>query len=399
MRISVPIGRIMRPSGIAISAVLLSFCAWLCPDFGVLRKGFTVAEHPGMIAWFILLSWYGLIFASLSVGQRLAGLFVGEWPKNGAPSIDSAGVYRIFTFLAAFGTIMTLIRIFQTLSIPQAAIYFYIGQGNRIKNALYENYGAGILSLRYLVVYSAALAIYRTIKFRKLTLLNVVNLVLLAAAALISSRLILIATLLTSGFLVTLGKGHVRISVLKLVTWLAMIFGVLSLLNVSRNRSFYDKHDLSFTQAGISEIVTYLGSPFHVALGAARRLDEITAGAPELYREYIDIEPELSTNSAFVHLHAEMGYMAWPYICLICCFMGFVFSWLASLGNTSFLLPCGAILYACAELWRLDLFQQGIFIVWFVSGIGIPALFTLFNTMRLSETRESDTAGLAGPQP
>jgi len=53
--------------------------------------------------------------------------------------------------------------------------------------------------------------------------------------------------------------------------------------------------------------------------------------------------------------------------------MGFLFEFLASLGKTVFLLPCGAILYASAELWRLDLFQQGIFIVWMVTGIGLPA--------------------------
>ena len=80
------------------------------------------------------------------------------------------------------------------------------------------------------------------------------------------------------------------------------------------------------------------------------------------------------TNSAFVHLHEQIGYYSWPYISLICLFMGVVFEALASLGKTIFLLPCGAILYGSAELWRLDLFHQGTFIVWFVIGIGLPAL-------------------------
>lgn len=237
-------------------------------------------------------------------------------------------------------------------------------------------------SLRYLVVYSASLAIYRTIKLRKLTLLNIANVVLLGVTVLISSRLILIATLLISFFLVNWGKSFIRISAVKLTVCIAIVFGMLSLLNASRNRNFYASRDLSFTQAGISEIITYLGSPFHVSIGAARRIGEITAGGPESYREYIDIEPELSTNSAFVYLHAQMGYFAWLYICVICCFMGFVFGWLASFGRSCFLLPCGAILYGCAELWRLDLFQQGIFVVWLVCGIGVPALFFLFGRRR-----------------
>ena len=118
--------------------------------------------------------------------------------------------------------------------------------------------------------------------------------------------------------------------------------------------------------------ITYLGSPFNVALGAASRTDEIASGRTDLYREYIDIEPLLTTNSAFVQLHETMGYAAWPYIGIVCCFMGFMFSWLSSFGRTSLLLPCGAILYGSAELWRIDLFRQGIFIVWVVAGIGVP---------------------------
>jgi hypothetical protein len=383
MSIRLPISKVMNPPGMAVFAVLLSFCAWLCPDFGVLRKGFTVPEDPGVAAWLILLSWYVVIFASLSLGVRVGRFVAGERAKHNVPSVDSAAVSRIFTFLAAFGTISTLIRIFQTLSIPQAVIYFYLGQGNRIKNTLYDNYSAGILSLRYLVVYSAALAIYRTVRCGRLTILNIANVLLLALTVLISSRLILVATLLTSLFLVTSERGYIKISIVKLAACVAIVFGILSLLNASRNRNFYTKRDLSFTQAGVSEIVTYLGSPFHVAIGAARRLDEITAGDPELYREYIDIEPELSTNSAFVHLHAQMGYLAWAYVSILCCFMAFVFSWLSAFGKSSFLLACGAILYGCAELWRLDLFQQGIFVVWMVCGIGVPALFALVSRQRV----------------
>ena len=89
---------------------------------------------------------------------------------------------------------------------------------------------------------------------------------------------------------------------------------------------------------------------------------------------YVDVEINLMTNSAFFHLTQQIGYFSWVYIALICLFMGLVFEALASLGKTIFLLPCGAILYGSAELWRLDLFQQGTFIVWFVIGIGLPAL-------------------------
>ena len=67
----------------ALLAVLLSCCGWLCPDFGILRKGFTVPEQPGPLAWFILVSWYVLVFVSLSLGQRLGVLFTGERSGHG----------------------------------------------------------------------------------------------------------------------------------------------------------------------------------------------------------------------------------------------------------------------------------------------------------------------------
>ena len=387
MALKLNINRITKPSGIAFFAVTLSFCAWLCPDFGVLRKGFDVAEHPSVFSSFILFSWYLLIFTGFIVGQKLgAAVASPRRERINLPRLDSRPIYLAFTILAAIGTVATLFRIFRALPPLQAALYIYLGQANRLKNTLYDDYSAGILSLRYLILYSASLAIYQTVKFRKISFLAIANIVLLGATVLISSRLILIATLVVSAFLINYGKLHIKISPIKLGICATLLFLILSVLNSSRNSNFYAKQNQTFGEAGISEIITYLGSPFNVALGAASRTDEITSGRTELYREYIDIEPLLTTNSAFVQLHETMGYAAWPYIGIVCCFMGFMFSWLSSFGRTSFLLPCGAILYGSAELWRIDLFRQGIFIVWLVAGIGVPAISLLLGKRHLNRS-------------
>jgi|SRR5579862_687279 len=384
MALKINIARLMRPSGIALLAVTLSFCAWLCPDFGELRKGFTVAEHPGFFSSLIVFSWYLLIFTGLALGQRLgAGFAGGRIRQPNLPPLDSPFIYGTFTVLGAIGTIDTFIRIFQALPLFQALLYIYLGQANRLKVTLYEGYSAGIPSLRYLVLYSASLSIYRFVKRKRISFLGILNLLLLGATVFISSRLILIATLLLSAFLIGYGKQTIRISLLKLGVFTALIFVVLSVLNSSRNKNFYSSRNQSFAQAGLSEIITYLGSPFHVSLGAASRIDDIVAGPADLYREYIDVEEALTTNSAFVQLHEQMGYLAWPYIGIVCCLMGFMFTWLTSFGKTALLLPSGAILYGAAELWRIDLFQQGIFIVWFVVGIALPATLLLFGKRRL----------------
>jgi hypothetical protein len=387
MALKLNINRIMTPYGIALLAVVLSFCAWLCPDFGVLRKGFDVTEHSSVFSSFILFSWYLLIFTGFIIGQRLGAVFAS--PSRECitlPRLDSRSVYWTFTILGTIGTIATFVRIFRALPPLQAALYIYLGQANRLKNTLYVDYSAGITSLRYLVLYSASLAIYRTVKFRKISFLAIANIALLAATVLISSRLILIATLVVSAFLITYGKRDIRISPVKLGICATLLFLILSVLNSSRNSNFYATQNQTFGEAGISEIITYLGSPFNVALGAASRTDEIASSRTDLYREYIDIEPLLTTNSAFVQLHETMGYAAWPYVGIVCCFMGFMFSWLSSFGRTSLLLPCGAILYGSAELWRIDLFRQGIFIVWFAAGIGVPAILLLFGKRRLNRS-------------
>jgi hypothetical protein len=191
-------------------------------------------------------------------------------------------------------------------------------------------------------------------------------------ALLLGSRLIFIATLLTVVFLLSFGKKSIRFSIPKLTIFATLLFLILSALNFSRNANYYERNKLSFGLAGVSEILAYLGSPFQVAIGSAPVVDQLVAGGDQTYRNYVDEEINLNTNSAFVHLHEQMGYVSWGYIAAICLFMGFVFEILASLGKTIFLLPCGIILYGSAELWRLDLFHQGIFIVWFVMGIGLP---------------------------
>jgi hypothetical protein len=386
MRLKINIDRIMRPSGIAIFAITLSICAWLFPDFGLLRKGFTVAEHPDLASSFILFSWYLLIFSSFRVGQEMGASFAASRRStNNIPPLSSQAMYLVFTALSAIGVAATFFRIFHTLPFQQAVLYISLGQANRLKNTLYDDYSAGILSLRYLVLYSASLSIYRIVKFRKLSLLSIVNLVLLAMTALLSSRLILVATVLTSAFLLNYAKKSIRISPARIGIFACILFAILSLLNSSRNGNFYAERNLSFTEASISEMITYLGAPFQAAVGAAKRTDDIVGGRSDTYRDFVNVEESLNTNSAFVQLHEQMGYLSWIYIGALCCFMGFMFSWLTSYGKTAFLLPCGAILYASAELWRVDLFQQGIFITWFVAGLSVPGTLLLLSSLRHDE--------------
>lgn len=379
MKITLPVKSIFTPSCISMMAVAASFLAWSFPSFGVLRKGFIHPERLDMTSTMMLLCWYSMIFVCFIVGQKLGGLVFQKplRPHEQLFSLDSNFFYAIFTLFAVLGIGSTIVRIFTVLPFQQALVYISLGQANELKDTLYEDYHIGLVSLRYLVLYPASIALYRIVRHKRYSLFNLFNVALLAIGTFLSSRLILMATTLATAFLLTYGRKFVKISFLKVAVTSAVLFLILAVLNLSRNAGYYERNNLSFGLAGASEILAYVGSPFQVAIGSAKVYDLLAAGQGDDYRDYTDIEINLNTNSAFTLLLQQMGYLMWPYFALVCLVMGFIFSALASLGKTIFLLPCAAILYGAAEIWRLDLFQQGTFIVWFVVGAGVPAAFLL----------------------
>jgi hypothetical protein len=378
MNITLPVKSIFKPSSISMLAVSASFAAWLFPSFGVLRKGFNHAEILTLASFLTLFCWYSMIFASFFVGQKLGAFALPVRPKRlSILTLEANAVYYGFTLLASLGIGTMLVRIFHDMPVKQALLFISLGQTNALKDTLYENYSVGFVSLRYLVLYPASLALYRIFKLKQYSLINFYNILLVCVGTFLSSRLILMATLVTTFFLLYFGEKSIRVSIPKIAGFAAFLFLLLGALNLSRNANYYERNNLSFALAGASEILAYVGSPFQVAIGAAKVTDRLAAGLGNEYRDYVDVEINLNTNSAFALLLQQMGYFEWPYIAVVCLTMGFVFEALASLGKTIYLLPCGAILYASSELWRLDLFQQGTFIVWFMIGIGLPTSLVL----------------------
>lgn len=374
MKLVLPVRRIFQPSNMSMIAVAASFLAWELPTFGVLLKGFTHKEALDLTSSVTLFCWYALIFTCFYLGQKLGAVFATtKGPlRDPALALDANGLYYAFTLISTAGIVSTLVTIFGNLSLQQALVFISLGQTNALKDTLYEEYHVGLVSLRYLVLYPASVALYRILRQKRYSAINLFNVLMLGISTFLSSRLILMATMLVTCFLLTYGKQRIRISVAKLAIFSGIVFLILSVLNISRNEGYYERNRQSFFQAGISEIITYVGSPFQVAVGAAKVSDQLAGFGGDDYRDWTDIDYNLNTNSAFALLLQQMGYWSWPYIALVCLVMGFAFRTMLSLGKTVFLLPCGAILYGSAELWRLDLFQQGAFIVWLVFGVGLP---------------------------
>jgi hypothetical protein len=369
----IPVYLFNKPSNISMVAAALSFLAWAFPRFGMLRKGFDKAAELDPVAILILAAWYMLIFFSFRVGQFFGTAPGGKYSQSPAvASLDANLPYYAFTIIAAVGVLAATVKVFGSLSFSAAFDFILSGNANAMKEAIYDDYQIGLLSLRYVEIYPAAIALYRLATRRRLSLSIVINLMLLLVCVLLSSRLMLIATLVTFFLLMNYNIRLRSVRLSRVVVLGALLFSLLAVFNYSRNFGFYEERGLSFWSSGFAEIITYLGGSTQVALGTAARTSDLVSSRDESYRELVDIEEQLNAPSAFVMLHQNMGYLCWLYMAVVCGTGGFVFSLLVAKGKTMYLLPCGAVLYSAADLWRINFFGQGIFIVLMVIGTGVP---------------------------
>ncbi len=392
---NIPVRAMLKPSTISMMAVAASFFAWIFPSFDVLQKGFTVPSRLDLTSAVILACWYLLIFTCFFFGQKAGELAIHPRFRvaDSIVGLDSNPAYYAYTLVATAGVVKTVYEISRSLSLKEAFIIVGLGQTNSLREAFLEDYSVGIISLRYAVLFPAAIALYRIIRHKRFSALHLFNLFLLAVIAFLSYRLILIATTLTTVFLLSASRRFLKVSLTKIALVGGLLFLMISGLTFSRNGNYYEDNGLSFWLAGVNEIDAYLGTSFQVAVASATHLEQLAAGGigggagQEPYRSYADILILYNTNSAFVHLHQQLGYLAWVYIIAVCGLTGFTFSAMCSLGKTVFLLPCGAMLYASAELYRLPMFHQGNFIVWMVVGFGVPMSLLLVKNLWRSMLR------------
>lgn len=347
---------------------------WSLPTSGFARTGYVHASEITLQAAMLIFFWYLVIWCSLRFGEIAGnGYVITRRPHK--VSLDSTGILATFTGLAAIGIFSTYYKVLSSLGLEGAIGFVASGLANELKESLYEEYSAGIVSLRYLVAFSVSLSIYRYTQRKKVDVWMIANVVLLAMSALLSSRLIFVASVVITAFLTKRWQRVLTINVPRLLIGIGVLFTVLALLNYSRNGNYYADDGYGFWGAGLSSIITYVGSPFQVMLKAADEPGFLASHGPDSARIIADIDETLNTNSSFVQLHETFGFGAWPYIIVLCVVMGFIFGVCSRNGRTAFLLPCGAILYASAELWRLELYSQGIFKVWLIMGLLVPTVF------------------------
>lgn len=362
MGISKIIKSLSTPYGITIFTVLLSFFAWLVPDFGILRKGFSKPFSPLSPGFFLALVWYitaillSLISYSIAIKIKLSPAVFDRYV-----SLDSNRPYSILTLFASIGCLSSYLVILSGTGFNTIFYYITTGQANQLKYILYDEYSAGLLSLRYLAIQSCAMAIFRRFNLNLKSKLDILNIALLLSIVVISSRLSLIMMVFICLILFITHSEKIKIKLLKVLIGSIIFFVLLSTLSYSRNKGFYEAKGHGFWSAGISEIVTYLGTPFQGAVAVGNNSGLISK-LPENWTRYAYIEPSLSTNSAFLQLFQAYGWSSFLIMMATVSLFSFIVGFLKKQRNNYLYLSTLTILYAFAEFWRLYWFGTGIMI-------------------------------------
>ncbi|HLF71281.1 MAG TPA: hypothetical protein VI759_03945 [Dehalococcoidia bacterium] len=373
-----PARLILEPAFVAVAAAALSLFAWAAPIS--VRHGFDVRSHLSLDAIVTLGAWYGLIALAAYVGLRVGKRIT--WRPAGLDSLSADDFYLALTAVSFLGIFVTYVVAYHD---DTTALWRSLTthNGNVLKNRLYESYYVAIYTWRYAAALSAGVAIFRVFDRRRIGLLDLLNFLLLGAAALISARLlIVVAVMIAVGIA---GKVRdLRLAPLFVVLAAAAFFVLLIPFTYGRTAGTYED-DYGITnpvEITLAEISAYVGAPMQVAIGVAdqdltksgsfgdrltalRRsltptyIRDDTQGSPPYWRDYIDLDGGLTTNSAFAELTGPQGLLAFPFIAAVSFVAALAAGYFLTYRSYVFLAGI-AIIYAFAELWRTFLFMQGV---------------------------------------
>lgn len=364
-------------------------------------------EHLGLVAGSSLIVWYAVLAVAATVGWLVGR---AQAPLRSLDEADDDRVYRFMTWAGAIG-VLGMYALVQMRAPGLLVTAFKAHQFNLVREAV--PMAPGVATLRYATIISGAIALHRLVILREKRLVHWLNLALLAANVLAASRLALIMSILVFAGLAVMRPANpekkiaVRRGPLLLVV--VAVLGILTLANYSRNATYYEvvKGTTNPISMMVSETVTYVGSPFQVAVATTHddtvhpTGNQIVSGignlltptfftasstpgggGTEWYRGKVSIESGLTTNSALAQVYGMLGLWALPAMALIFTIAGFV---MGHLSRYRSYMALGAFVvgYCFAETWRIYLFSQGI--VWFLM---LALWFACYNASRKSPSRQ-----------
>lgn len=378
---------ILKPEWVYLPFVVLGLCCWLLPAplLGLYRK-----SELSLLNILVVGIWYtGIIIACLFARKLSASLVIRENLRSSYNPV----FYLIVTALSAIGTAAVISRLG---SFDQVVNLISDSQVNALKEKLYSDYGAGIITLRYACVIGSTIALYRILILKRLGAADIVNLLCLLICAFVSARLLIFQAALIFLYVIlnTLPRSRLRWRVGRGTTIIIAVLAaaVLVAFTYVRSAGTY-RAELGITNpvavTGV-ELSRYAAMPIQVSLGVANLItnSEIVENRPvrpiylaptffqpddiesdnsggireQWYLGRIDLPVTLSTNSALAACVGYLGLWAFLLVPLICAFYAFVFHALNTAKSLELKIFQGIVLYAFFELWRLYFFSSGAFI-------------------------------------
>lgn len=162
----------------------------------------------------------------------------------------------------------------------------------------------------------------------------------------------------------------------RLLLFAAIGVALLATATLLRNYSGYAKMGYENPViAVITNIVSYLAAPFQASLGVGNNV--LDAFSRVNYRVYTDVDRTLSANSAFADMITGQGLIAITKVLVWSLGFGYLGGWLYRNKTNYLYTGYPIILYAFAELWRIDLFTKGIFFTLLLVAVGVPIVYSL----------------------
>jgi hypothetical protein len=352
---------VFKPYGIVLATVLMSFCAWALPDFGIIQKGYDQPQKLFSFGTLMAVAWYGSIILISWItfhSGRASGSAIKSFDRDA--SLDDFIAYCFLSVVGFIGFVYITNLMVSTFGFINLAVIVASGEANQLHKALYTDYSIGLSSLRYVVILSGGLAIYRIISGISRSVLDFFNICQLLLIAIIASRLSVVFALVIGFGLWAINVKKVEIKPIKWLILLAALFTLFAAYNYSRNIGTYiATGDSNFFSAGLSEIVKYLGTPFQGAIAAGNQFDQITLH-PENVSRFTGINHSLTTNSALLQLVREYGYWSFPIMIFTSAIAAFLMGIVYRQRNNYLILIYFILLYCFAEIWRVFIFKAGI---------------------------------------
>lgn len=395
----------VRPHTLLLVGVGLSFLAWAIPWGGALPasvRGFSHPEPWTLRGMLFLLGWYAFFFV-MGLGGFHLGTKIPVLQR--AERVPWESYYVFLTLVGLVGTAYSYAYV--SAKSPHAISAAFLHHDfNAVRDTL--PYSSGPQTLRYATSLSGAIALFDLgrLRFRFFHVLNV--LLLLLSAAIASRISLIIAAVVVAG----LAARHFHSTRVRARTvWGAVLLGVvtlflaLSLLNYSRNASFYRLYNIRDPLVmNVAETVRYLGIPFQASVGVSNNLSKWPAvpstvrpgirayilptygssGLPRTvnraalrYRSLVLIPASQTTNSVLAGMWGVFGILAFPVLGVVT-FVAAVIAGHASRYRSYVFLAAFVVAYCFSEWWRIYMFNQGIvqFLILTIAGwavVGVSA--------------------------